>query len=228
MDFLFNLDWAALFKIVLLDIVLGGDNAVVIAMACAGIPLAYQRKAILIGTGAAVGMRILILLLASYVMMIPFVKLAAGLMLFWIGYKLLAGDGGGHDVEPQSRMWDAIKAIAIADLVMSIDNVFAVTGAAQSAGEHSGAYAVAGVLLSIPIIVFGATLISKMIEKFPVIIWIGGGLLGWVAAEMLIGDPQVAPLFNEVDHHVIAAIGALLVLASGLTKRPFQLKAASA
>lgn len=228
MDFLLNIDWSALFKIVLLDIVLGGDNAVVIAMACAGIPLAYQRKAIMIGTGAAVGLRILILLLASYVMMIPYVKLLAGLLLFWIGYKLLAGSDSDHSVEPQSRMWDAVKAIAIADLVMSIDNVFAVTGAAQSAGEHSGIYAVAGVLLSIPIIVFGATLVSKLIEKFPVITWVGGGLLGWVAAEMIIGDTRVAHLFNDIDHHVIATIGALFVLAAGLSKRPFQFKASVA
>lgn len=212
MDFLFNLDWAALVKIILLDIVLGGDNAVVIALACAGIPLAYQRKAILLGTGAAIGMRIIILLLASYIVAIPFVKLVAGLMLLWIGYKLLTGSDGDHKVEPQSRMWDAVKAIAIADLVMSIDNVFAVTGAAQSAGEHSGAYAVAGVLLSIPIIVFGATLITKLIDRFPIIVWIGGGLLGWVAAEMIVGDPKVAPYFTNVNHHLVYAIGAAGVL----------------
>lgn len=215
MDFLQIIDWSALLKIILIDIVLGGDNAIVIAVACAGIPLAYQRKAILYGTAAAIGMRIVVLLLASYVMQIPFVKLVAGLMLFWVGYKLLVGGGSDHNIEPQDKMWDAIKAIAIADLVMSIDNVFAVTGAAQSAGEHSGIYAVAGVLLSIPVIVFGASLITKLMDRFPIIIWAGGALLGWVATEMIIGEPKLAHLSSSLPHHhIVCALGAAILVVS--------------
>lgn len=214
MDFLINLDWAALVKIILLDLVLGGDNAVVIALACAGVPAAYQKRAIIGGTVAAIVMRVVILALAAYVIMIPFVKLVAGLMLFWIGYKLLAGTENEHDIEPQDKVWSAIKAIAIADLVMSIDNVFAITGAAQSAGEHSGIYAVAGVLLSIPIIVFGATIISKLIDRFPIIIWAGGALLGWVAMEMIAGDPKVAPYLQGVHHHILFVLGAVGVVAA--------------
>lgn len=215
MDFLQIIDWSALLKIVLIDIVLGGDNAIVIAVACAGIPLAYQRKAILYGTAAAIAMRIVVLLLASYVMQIPFVKLVAGLMLFWVGYKLLVGGGSDHNIEPQDKMWDAIKAIAIADLVMSIDNVFAVTGAAQSAGEHSGIYAVAGVLLSIPIIVFGASLITKLMDRFPIIIWAGGALLGWVATEMVIGEPKLATIAAALPHHhILCALGAAALVGA--------------
>ena len=212
MDFLFNLDWSALVKIIILDIVLGGDNAVVIALACSGVPEAYRRKAIFGGTAAAVLLRIIVLGLASYVIQIPFVKLLAGLMLFWIGYQLLTADDDGHNVQPQDRVWAAIKAIAIADLVMSIDNVFAVTGAAQSTGEHSGLYAAGGVLLSIPIIVFGATLISKVIDRFPIITWAGGGLLGWVAAEMVASDLKAAPMLAGVNHTALYVTGAAVVM----------------
>lgn len=219
MEFFLNLEWAALLKIILLDIVLGGDNAVVIALACAGVPEVYRRRAILGGTAAAVIMRIIILFFAAQLVQLEYIKLVAGIMLFWVGYKLLVTDSDDHAISPKDKVWDAIKAIAIADLVMSVDNVFAVTGAAQSAGEHNTIYAIAGVLLSIPIIVFGATLISKGIERFPIIVWIGGGLLGWVAAEMVVGDLAVAPYFTGVNHLLVHVLGAAAVLVGAYLKK---------
>lgn len=213
MDIFANIEWLALAKIVLLDVILGGDNAVVIAMACASVPLAQRSKAIFWGTATAVAMRIVILVFAAFLIGIPFLKLVAGGMLVWIGYKLLA-DQGGHEIDNKSdKMWDAIKTIALADLVMSLDNVFAVTAASQSAGEHGLAYAIFGVFLSIPIIIFGATLVSKVIDRFPIIIWAGAALLGWVGGEMVVSDVIVQPLMSTLykPHTLIPLFFACLV-----------------
>lgn len=224
MDFFLSLDWATLAKIVMLDIVLGGDNAVVIAMACAGVPLAYRTRAIVGGTAAAILLRVAVLLAASYIIAIPLVKVAAGLTLLWVGYSLLTSNDEVSSIDPKSKVWDAIKAIAIADLVMSVDNVFAVTGAAQSAGTHSAAYAIAGVAISIPIIVFGASLISKVIDKFPIITWIGGGLLGWVAIEMAMSDKTLQLLYTSKGSWEHYLCGSLLVVILAFLENTRQKK----
>ena len=215
----FEIDWVAVAKIVGLDILLGGDNAICIALACAGIPLAMRNKAMMLGTGAAVGLRILILAMAAFVIQIPFVKIAAGAMLFWIGYNLLVASEDSHDMPETDKVWQAVKNIAAADLVMSIDNVFAVTGASQSAGEHSMSYAIGGILLSIPIIMFGAKMISAVMDKFPIIIWAGAALLGWVGMEMILSDGFVA---QYIEHGMVSKAielsGALLVVAAAKFK----------
>lgn len=198
MDFLYGIHWDALFKIIIVDILLGGDNALVIAMACAAVPLAQRKKAIFYGTMAAIVMRGVILALASLILTIPFLKVVAGSLLLWIGYKLITEQGEEPNINAPDKLWEAIKTIAIADLVMSIDNVFAVTGAAQSAGEHSLIYAVVGILLSIPFIILGATLISNIINKYPIIIVIGAGMLGWIGAEMIISDPMLSGYITRV------------------------------
>ncbi len=193
-----DIDWMAIAKIIGIDIMLGVDNAIVIALACSQLPLAIRRKAIFWGTAGAVGLRAGLLLVAGMLMGLPYIKLVAGAYLLYVGYKLLMMDDDGHHVDPAERMSDAIKTIIVADFMMSLDNVLAVVSAAQGAGEHSTIYAIAGILLSIPVIVFGATYIIKLMERYPVVIWLGAGLLGWVGAEMMITDPLLSDYLTRV------------------------------
>lgn len=219
-----NIDYGALLAIIGIDIMLGVDNAIVIALACATLPVAMRSKAIMFGTAGAVGLRAILLVAASLLMNIPFLKLVAGAYLIYIGYKLLAANEEEHNVAGADNIMGAIKTIIVADFMMSLDNVLAVTSAAQSAGEHSTTYAIVGILLSIPVIVWGAQGIIKLMEKFPAIIWVGGGLLGWVGAEMMISDgmlPKVLGYANMTLPHeahlpvkiagFAAVIGAVLV-----------------
>jgi YjbE family integral membrane protein len=196
----FTIDFSAILKIVGIDIMLGVDNAVVIALACASLPAALRSRAVIYGTAGAVILRAVLLVFASYLMDITAVKLVAGGYLLWIGYKLLSENDDEHEVASSQHIWGAVKTIIIADFMMSLDNVLAVAGAAQSAGTHSNAYAIAGIVLSIPIIVFGAQGIMKLMDKFPIIIWVGAGLLGWVGAEMMISDPLLADYMARVHH----------------------------
>jgi YjbE family integral membrane protein len=189
MNFLTTLDWAAIFKIVGVDIMLGMDNAIVIALACAALPKEVRGRAVLWGTAGAVGLRAILLVFASFLMGIPYVKLVAGVYLLYLGYKLLTENDAAHDVPSADRVLTAIKTIIVADFMMSLDNVLAVTAAAESTGAHSTLYAIAGIVLSIPVIVFGATSLMGLMKKFPMIVWLGAGLLGWVGAEMVISDP---------------------------------------
>lgn len=198
MENLITIDWAAILKIVGIDIMLGVDNAIVIALACASLPLALRRRAVILGTAGAVGLRAILLVFAGLLMGLTYVKLIAGAYLLYIGYKLLMDSGDEHDVGSPDRLFDAIKTIVVADFMMSLDNVLAVVGASQGAGPHSTLYAIAGIVLSIPIIVFGAQGIMKLMDRFPVIIWLGAGLLGWVGAEMIITDPVLTDYITRV------------------------------
>ena len=193
-----NIDWVAVIKIVGIDIMLGVDNAIVIALACAALPVAMRGKAVMWGTAGAVGLRAILLVFAGYLMGLTYVKFVAGAYLLYIGYKLLMESGDEPEVDAPERMFDAVKTIVVADFMMSLDNVLAVVGAAQGAGEHSTAYAIAGIVLSIPIIIFGAQGIMKLMDRFPVIIWLGAGLLGWVGAEMMITDPALSAYITRV------------------------------
>ena len=198
MDFIQSIDWLAVLKIVGIDIMLGVDNAIVIALACAALPLEMRKRAVILGTAGAVGLRAVLLVFAGYLMGLTWVKLIAGAYLLYIGYKLLMESGEEHEVDSPNRIFDAVKTIIVADFMMSLDNVLAVVGAAQSAGNHSTAYAIAGIVLSIPVIVFGAQGIMQLMERFPVIIWLGAGLLGWVGAEMMITDPVLSDYITRV------------------------------
>lgn len=198
MDFLQSIDWLAVLKIIGIDIMLGVDNAIVIALACAALPLEMRKRAVILGTAGAVGLRAVLLVFAGYLMGLTWVKLIAGAYLLYIGYKLLMESGEEHEVDSPNRIFDAVKTIIVADFMMSLDNVLAVVGAAQSAGNHSTAYAIAGIVLSIPVIVFGAQGIMQLMERFPVIIWLGAGLLGWVGAEMMITDPVLSDYITRV------------------------------
>ena len=236
MDFLASPEfWLALGQIIIIDILLGGDNAVVIALACRKLPAAQRSKGIIWGTAGAIVLRVVLIIFAMTLLNLPFLKVVGALLLVWIGVKLLAPDEDAHgNVAESDKLLAAIKTIIVADLVMSVDNVIAIAGAAQSSGEHSTLLVVLGLLISIPIIVWGSQLVIKLMERFPMIITAGGMLLGWIAGGMLVTDPafvnpdkwQWMPKLGTVDSNGMAEIsrtlywtahvaGALLVLAIG-------------
>ncbi len=176
--------WVGLAKIIGVNIILSGDNAVVIALAARSLPPHQQKKAVFWGAGAAVILRIILTIFAAALLTLPWLKMIGSLLLFWIGVKLLIPEEGDDDIKASDQLFTAIKTILIADLVMSLDNVIAVAAAA------GGSYVllVLGLAISIPLVIFGATLLIKLMERFPVIITLGAGLIGWVAGEMLVAD----------------------------------------
>lgn len=221
MDFLTSFDWGAIVKIIGVDIMLGVDNAIVIALACAALPKEVRGKAILWGTAGAVALRAILLAFAGFIMGVPYVKLVAGAYLLYLGYKLLTAEEGEHDVPAADRMLTAVKTIIVADFMMSLDNVLAVAAAATSAGEHSTLYAIAGIVFSIPVIVFGANALTSLMSKFPIIVWFGAGLLGWVGAEMIVSDPLLAARVDNLHgiaghytHLCFKAAGFFAVIAA--------------
>lgn len=185
--------WLALGQIIIIDILLGGDNAVVIALACRQLPPAQRKKGIIYGTAGAIVLRVILIAFAMTLLALPFLKFVGALLLVWIGVKLLAPDEEGHgNVEGSDKLFAAIKTIIVADLVMSVDNVIAIAGAAQNTEDHAMLLVVLGLLISIPIIVWGSQLVIKLMERFPVVITLGGMLLGWIAGGMLVTDPALA------------------------------------
>lgn len=213
--------WSAFGSIVLANIVLSGDNAVVIAMAARTLKPEQRSKAIFWGSAAAIIMRIVLTIVAIQLLSLPYLKLVGAVLLVYIGVDLLKGedegDGEGKDI---NGMLAAIRTILIADLVMSLDNVLAVAAAAKG----NLPLLVLGLLVSIPLIIFGATLLTKVMERFPIIITIGAALLGFLAGEMLLTDPAVTTRFGVMSEQAITfggVIGALLVVALGnyLAKR---------
>ena len=212
--------WIAVGQIILIDILLGGDNAVVIAMACRGLPAHQRTKGIIWGTVGAIVLRIILIAFALALLQIPYLKLIGALLLLWIGVKLIAPeDEDEHgNIQSSDKLWTAIKTVVIADLVMSIDNVVAIAAAAQNAGEqHQLALVIFGLVVSIPIIVGGSQLILKLMDRFPVIITLGGMLLGWIAGTMAHTDPALTPYLPQDRswHIALGVAGALLVLVIG-------------
>lgn len=213
--------WSAFGSIILANIVLSGDNAVVIAMAARTLKPEQRSKAIFWGSAAAIVMRIVLTIVAIQLLSLPYLKMIGAVLLVYIGVDLLKGedegDGEGKEI---NGMAAAIRTILIADLVMSLDNVLAVAAAAKG----NLPLLVIGLLISIPLIIFGATLLTKVMERFPIIITIGAALLGFLAGEMLVTDPAVTARFGAVSHTielVAGVIGAVLVVALGtyLSKR---------
>jgi YjbE family integral membrane protein len=181
---------SALAAIVLIDLVLAGDNAIVIALAARNLPKQQQRRAVIWGTVGAIVVRSSLTVAVLWLLNIPGLMLAGGALLAWIGYRLLVDDDAGHgrDVAPSASFWTAMRTIVIADTVMGLDNVLAVAGAAGG----SMLLVVLGLLISIPIVVWGSTLILKWIERFPSILYVGGAVLAWTAAKMIVTEPFVA------------------------------------
>src|SRR5881394_566083 len=186
--------WTALLKIIGVNIVLSGDNAVVIALAARSLPARQQKQAIFWGSGAAIVLRIILTLFAVALLSLPWLKLVGSVLLFWIGIKLLIPEDGDDNIAASEHLLTAIKTILIADLVMSLDNVIAVAAAAGG----SVVLLILGLAISIPLVVFGATLLIKLMERFPVIITIGAGLIGWVAGEMLVADSALEGWFSAL------------------------------
>lgn len=179
--------WSALAAIIVIDLVLAGDNAIVIALAARNLPKDLQRRAVLWGTVGAVAVRASLTVAVLWLLEIPGLMLAGGILLVWIAYRLLAGEENGreHDVPPARNFWAAMRTIVVADAVMGLDNVLAVAGAAHG----SVLLVVAGLLISIPIVVWGSTLILHWIERFPALLYVGGAVLAWTAAKMIAEEP---------------------------------------
>ncbi|MGB7479360.1 MAG: TerC family protein [Burkholderiaceae bacterium] len=226
MDFLLALNWIAVGQIILIDILLGGDNAIVIALACRNLPPHLRLRGVLWGTAGAIAIRVLLIAFAVTLLEMPYIKLAGGLLLLWIGIKLLADSGGDHnDVAANDRLMSAIKTIVVADLAMSTDNVIAVASAAsQAAGEHQLLLVVFGILVSIPIIIWGSTLVLKLMTLFPVIVTFGAALLGYLAGGMIFSDAGLSPWLppsqfvlpgTGLQFSIPALVGATLVVAVG-------------
>lgn len=195
MDLLLSINWFAVGQIILIDLLLGGDNAIVIALACRNLPPKMRTRGILFGTFGAIAIRVVLIAFAVALLQVSYLKIVGGVLLFWIGIKLLADDDEGHaDIHGSDRLLSAVKTIVVADLVMSIDNVIAVASAAEHAGgENQMLLVVFGILVSIPIIIWGSTIVLKLMERFPVIVKLGAGLLGYLAGAMVVSDVAIAP-----------------------------------
>lgn len=217
--------WLGLGKIIWIDILLSGDNAVVIALASRSLPPHQQKKAIIFGSVAAVVLRVLLTVFAMQLLQMPWLKVVGGVLLLYIGIQLLSdAQGESHEIKEASSLWAAIRTILLADAVMSLDNVLALAAAAESGPEAAKLpLLMFGLALSIPIVVFGSSLVLKLMTRFPIIITLGAMLLGWIAGEMLVTDTGLKPLLPAVQglHYMAAVLGAILVLFIGrfLAKR---------
>ncbi|QHE86357.1 TerC family protein [Hydrogenophaga sp. BPS33] len=215
MEFLSTSDfWIDLLKIIWINIILSGDNAVVIALAARSLPAEQQRKAVMFGSGAAVVLRIVLTVVAAKLLELSFLQVIGGVLLLWIGYQLLTSeeeDDDGH--KGTSTMMAAIRTILIADLVMSLDNVIAVAASAHG----NMVLLVLGLAISIPLVIFGSTLMIKLMGRFPVIITLGAALIGWVGGETIVNDNLVHgyTMAHPWLHYVAAAAGAVLVVGLG-------------
>ena len=207
----FDLSLAVLLKIILINIVLSGDNAVVIAMASRNVPKKQQKKAIFWGSFGAIILRLIFAVAIIYLLNIPFVTFIGGLLLVYIAIKLLIGEEEGYLREGGSSLVSAVKTIIIADAVMSLDNVLAIAGAVE--GNLAGI--MIGVIVSIPIVVFGSQIILKAMERYPAISYAGAGILAWTAGEMIIGEPKFEPMLSNDLHLLVPSTITVLVIGFG-------------
>jgi YjbE family integral membrane protein len=212
--------WVALLKIMWINVLLSGDNAVVIAMACRGLPHRQRVWGMVLGAGVAVLLRVVFTVFVAALLTLPYLKIIGGLALFYIAAKLLVPeDPDADETEASEHLWRAVKIVAVADIIMSLDNVIAIAAAAQG----NMALLVIGLAISIPLIVAGAALIMALLDRFPLLVWAGAALLGWIVGEVIVTDPVVQgylePKFGAEGFHYIALfaalIGAILVLAVG-------------
>jgi YjbE family integral membrane protein len=238
-DFLTVAFWIGAAKIIGINIVLSGDNAVVIALACRMLPPKERFWGMLLGAGVAVLLRVLFTLVVAQAMGLPWLKLAGGVLLFWVAIKLIVPEESHGDgkIEAADNLWRAVRIVAIADIVMSLDNVIAIAGAAEGAAaalnpEHATAIKTAlilfGLATSVPLIIAGSALLMALLDRYPVLVWAGAGLLGWVAGDIMVKDSALLNWFpaSTVDamHHfpigplhlnVAGVLGAVLVLGAG-------------
>ena len=219
-DLLVNLHWGAVGQIIMIDILLGGDNAVVIALACRNLPHEQRFKGVFWGTAGAIVLRVILITFAVLLLDLPFLKVVGGALLLWIGVKLVLPEpeDSHENIAGSSKLLGAIKTIIVADFVMSLDNVIAIAGAAQQAHEdHQTLLVIFGLVVSVPFIVFGSQVILRLIGRFPVIVWFGGGLLGWIAGGMFTSDGFLVKYWPTLPewHYLGAAVGAAIVVVVG-------------
>jgi YjbE family integral membrane protein len=212
--------WLAVLKIIIADLLLSGDNAVVIALACAGLPPHHRRWGIVMGAGVAIVLRVAFIGVVAWLMQLSYLKLAGGIALLLIAARLIVPeDSDRGDVQAVAQLWRAVLLIAAADIIMSLDNVIAIAAIAQG----SVFLLVIGIAISLPLIMVGAALIMGLIERFPIFVWAGAGLLGWVAGEVIISDPAItarltAAFSEKFVHHIefaAASVGVLLAVGGG-------------
>jgi YjbE family integral membrane protein len=222
----------ALGAIIWVNIILSGDNAIVIALACRGLPEKQRFLGTVLGAGVAIVLRVIFTLLIAQLLGVPFLKIIGGLLLFWIAVKLVTDEAGEDDIAASDKLWKAVQTVAIADIVMSLDNVLAIAAVAKG----NNTLMILGLLISIPMIVAGAQLIMKVLERFPILVWFGAALLGYLAGEMIISDVKTLdilanmnPAYVNIDAnpmvgrtpvswltHTAGAIGAFLVVSAAL------------
>jgi YjbE family integral membrane protein len=215
--------WLAAWQIILINIILSGDNAVVIALACRMLPPRQRFWGMIFGAGAAVLLRIIFTIVITQLMGVPYLKLIGGVLLLWIAIKLVAPaeSHGEGSVKAGENLWNAVRIVAIADVVMSLDNVIAIAAAAKG----SWVLIIFGLVISVPLIVAGSAILMAVLERYPVLVWAGAALLGWIAGEIMIEDPAVIGwIGSETAHRLVywaAAAGAVFVVAVGfvLTRR---------
>jgi YjbE family integral membrane protein len=206
--------WIGLAKIVWINIILSGDNAVVIALAARSLPAAQQQKAVVFGSGAAVVLRVGLTIVAATLLQMSYLQIIGGILLLWIGVQLLTDEAEGEEGGKHTgSLLTAIRTILIADLVMSLDNVIAVAAAAKG----SMVLLVLGLAISIPLVIFGSTLMIRLMERFPVIVMLGAALIGWVGGETIVSDTALKDIVaaNTWLHLVAAIAGSVLVLGLG-------------
>ncbi len=206
--------WTALAKIAVINVVLSGDNAVVIALACRSLPPAQQRKAFIVGAAGIVVLMTALTSVAALLMSLPWIQLVGAALLLYIGIKLLLPEDDGDNVTASASFWAAVRTIIIADIVMSLDNVLGMAGAARG---HYGMLFV-GLAITMPLILFGSALLMRVMERFPIVVWMGAGLLGYVAGDMAVSDLAVAGWVEAhapVLDYLVPAAGVLIVLAAG-------------
>lgn len=213
--FLTSSFWVDVLKIIMIDLLLSGDNAVVIALACRNLPAEQRRKGIMFGVGGAIGLRVVLTFFAVSLLALPYLKLVGALLLIWIGVKLLLPDDAHSEgnIKAETKLFAAIKTIIIADFVMSLDNVLGVAAAAKG----NTFLLVFGLLISIPLIAWSSQLVLKVIDRFPAVIFAGGALLGYVAGEMLVSEAIFKPVLetHHYLHYVVPVVCAVLVLVLG-------------
>jgi YjbE family integral membrane protein len=208
--------WVTLAQIIMINIVLSGDNAVVIALASRSLPPRQQKRAILFGSFGAIILRVILTFFAVLLLGLPYLKIIGAALLGWIGIQMLLPEEGEEEINASTQLWAAIKTIVVADFIMSLDNVLGVAAAAKG----SPLLLVIGLAISIPIIVYGSTLVLKMMTRWPVIVTAGGAVLGWVAGEMAVTDPSIEPWLQGHAHWLHEAapgIGAAIVVIAGKT-----------
>jgi YjbE family integral membrane protein len=209
-------------QIIWIDLVLSGDNAVVIALACRDLPPKQKRMGMVLGAGVAIGLRVLFALIVTQLMALPFLKIVGALLLFWIASKMLVEEESEKDIPASDKLWQAVKTIAIADAAMSLDNVLALAAVARG----DAGLLIFGLVVSIPLIIAGATLVMAMVARFPILVWAGAALLGWISGEMFVSDPYlVGQLGEELAkklHYPAALLGAVVVVGIGYMLRRKQ------